>query len=211
MPKNDKSIGSKPSKMTVMLFQLEGNDETIQEGFRTINNAIEKLVNPVVRVIAAPNGGTAVLPLGISKSGDAGPVVDVMAEETLDDEVKTTSSKAPKSGLARKLPMPAIIELELTKGEQPLKEYLEQKKPTSDIRKYLLIAAWLKENLGIDEVGINHIYTCYRAMEWQVPDDVAAPLRSMKRKQYGYFNAGKERGLFAINHIGLGKASSNQE
>ncbi len=67
----------------------------------------------------------------------------------------------------------------------------------------------MKENLKIDEVGIDHIYTGYRAMNWQVPDDVAAPLRSMKQKQYGYFNSGKERGLYAINHIGLGKASAD--
>jgi hypothetical protein len=31
----------------------------------------------------------------------------------------------------------------------------------------------------------------------------------MKQKQYGYFNAGKEKGFFAINHIGIGKANSD--
>jgi len=208
MAKHDKPISNKPSKMTVMLFQLEGNDETLQEGFRTINNAIDKLANPVLRVIAQPSGTALALP---KPQGDQD-AIDVEPDEDSEDETAAAdASKTSKNGVARKFPVPIVLDLDLTQGNPPLKEYLEQKKPKSDIRRYLLIAAWLKENLKIDEVGINHIYTGYRAMNWQSPDDVAAPLRSMRQKHYGYFNKGKEKGFFAINHIGIGEANKANE
>lgn len=180
MAKNEKPIGGKSSKMTVMLFQLEGSDETLQEGFRTINNAIDKLANPVVRVIG-PAAQTPARSIAQPKNGDdaLSQVLDAeVAEGEIDTEEAPVATKTAKSGTARKFPVPVVLNLDLTAGNPPLKQYLDEKKPGSDIKKYLLIAAWMKENLKIDEVGIDHIYTGYRAMNWQVPDDVAAPLRS---------------------------------
>src|SRR5258708_31525240 len=86
--KNDKPISNKPSKMTVMLFQLEGSDETLQEGFRTINNAIDKLANPVVRVIG-PSSAKGLPP---SKNGDDNPaqVVDAEIMDEADEADETT-------------------------------------------------------------------------------------------------------------------------
>jgi len=197
----------KPSKMTVMLFQLEGSDETLQEGFRTINNAIDKLANPVVRVLP-PSAAKA---LASARNGDEAEsqVLDAEFEEASNDPSDSPASpekvaKSKSSGASTPR-QPKVLDLDLKAGSTPLREYLDQKKPSTDNRKYLLIAAWMKANLNLDEVTIDHIYTAYRHMGWTSQKDVGAPLRSMK-SQNGWFGKGKEKGAYAINHIGIDQA-----
>ena len=81
---------------------------------------------------------------------------------------------------------------------------LEQKKPDGDIKRYLVITYWLKKYRNIEEVTMDHAYTCYRHMGtgWQVPGDAAAPFRAMKGKHYGWMKAGSAKGAYVINHLG---------
>lgn len=123
--------------MTVMLFQLEGSDETLQEGFRTINNAIDKLSNPVVRVIG-PAVQTPARGIAQPKNGDESPsqVLDteVVEEEVDNEEAAPIATKTAKSGIARKFAVPGVLDLDLTAGNPPLKQYLDEKKPATDIK-----------------------------------------------------------------------------
>jgi hypothetical protein len=89
----------------------------------------------------------------------------------------------------------------LTSGGIPLKGFIEQKKPDGDIKRYLAIAYWLKKYRTINEVNMDHAYTCYRYLGWQVPADASAPLRAMKSTRYGWMTAGSIRGAYVINHI----------
>ena len=45
--KGGKGSGGGRGKMTVVMFQLEGSDETIQEGFRVFGEALDKMVPAV--------------------------------------------------------------------------------------------------------------------------------------------------------------------
>jgi hypothetical protein len=204
--KNEKPISTKPSKMTVMLFQLEGSDETLQEGFRTINTAIERLANPVVRVIGLPQ------PKGLptSRNGEDNASELLEAEVVEEGETEEVPVERPKTARAPGVPrQPKVLELDFKVGTVPLRTYLDQKNPPSHSRKCLLIAAWLKANLSIDDMTMDHIYTAYRHMGWTSPKDITSPVRGMK-KQNGWFNKGKEEGSYAINHIGIDVADNNK-
>jgi hypothetical protein len=203
--KNEKPVSSKPSKMTVMLFQLEGSDETLQEGFRTINTAIDRLANPVVRVIASSQ--TKGLPASSNVEDKGAEVFE--AEVVEEGETEEVQVERPKTARAPRVPrQPKVLELDFKVGTVPLRTYLEQKNPPSHSRKCLLIAAWLKANLSIDDITMDHIYTAYRHMGWTSPKDITSPVRGMK-KQNGWFNKGKEEGSYAINHIGIDVADNN--
>jgi len=110
----------------------------------------------------------------------------------------------PKSGKAFTTRQPQTIDLDLISGDVPLKTFLEQKNPTSDVKRYLAIAYWLKEYREVSEITMDHAYTCYRHMGtgWNVPKDAASPLRKMKSKQYGWMGNGSTAGSYAINHLG---------
>jgi len=199
--KHEKPATSKPSRMSVMILQFEGSDETMQEGFKTISQAIEKLASPSVRYLPVPSpriGQTQKL-----ADGEESPIIDADYVEP-DQEANSEEVQQPKSSEGRKSQpkAPKVIDLDLKAGTVPLREFLEKKNPTTDSRKYICLAAWLKLNLSIDEVGIDHVYTVYRYMSWTSQRDVGAPLRSMKSTN-GWFDKGKEKGTYRINHIGI--------
>ncbi len=63
--KNPPSTNSGKGKMTVVMFQFEGSDETLQDGFKVIGQALEKLIPTApVYVPALPptRNGQAALP-----------------------------------------------------------------------------------------------------------------------------------------------------
>ncbi len=182
-------------KMTVIHFETESDNATLQENIRSIAQTITRALS-APRVVQT--NAQASLTNGVINDGS-----DHDEEEQVDfeDDGNTTVSVTKKKGGARQYASPEIIELELSSGEKPLKEFLDEKNPENDVKKYLAISYWLKSYLNINEVGMNHAYTCYRHMGWQVPKDAAAPFRAMKQKRYGWMKS-TTRGLFSINHVG---------
>ena len=163
--------------MTVIVFQLKGSDATVQDGIRTISQAIEAMVKPARTVVAQP----AAIPA--KREGSALPPAKEIEEAIEVETEEQVASAPPKSRGPRKYRAPQVIELELGKGALPLKKFLEQKQPgDSDTRRFIVCAVWLKENLSINEVSIDHIHTCYRHMSWQTPKHPQVTLDNLKRK-----------------------------
>jgi hypothetical protein len=141
--------------------------------------------------------------------GNGAAALDTVPEEledfddAIDIETIPVSAK-PKTGKAPTLRQPQPVELDLISGEVPLKAFLEKKNPTSDVKRFLSIAYWLKEYRAINEITMDHAYTCYRHMGtgWNVPKDASSPFRLMKTKKYGWMASGSTPGWFAINHLG---------
>lgn len=197
MAKEDKA----KVKMTVIHFETESDNATLQENIRAIAHTVSRALVSSPR----PLSTSAQLPAG--NGGTADPVAEVDEEEAIDRETMpslSTSSASTKKGASRQYRTPQAVDLDLTSGDVPLRDFLEQKKPDSDIRRYLVIAYWLKKYRNIEEVTMDHAYTCYRDMGtgWQVPGDAAAPLRAMKGKQYGWMKGGSAKGAYVINHLG---------
>jgi len=186
-------------KMTVIHFETESDNETLQENIRSIAQTLSRaLTPPPPRIVHAPaqlasgNGTGSEL-----AQGDNG-------ESALDADFELTPSPKPKpkaKGVAQ-LRTPQPLDLDLNAGDPPFKAFMEQKKPAGDTKKYLVVAQWLKTNLNIEEITMDHAYTCYRAMGWNVPNDAAVPFRNAKAN--GWMKKGATRGAYVINHIGEG-------
>jgi hypothetical protein len=95
---------------------------------------------------------------------------------------------------------PKVIDIDM-KSDVSLSAFAHGKDAGSHHKRYMIAAAWLKEHRGIDAVNADHIYTCYKSMEWpaNVPD-FAQPLRELK---FQHLFDQPARGMYAINHIGL--------
>lgn len=189
-------------KMTVIHFETESNNLTLQENIRAIANTLSRALAPPLRVIpkraqlSTGNGGAAV---EYESNED---LLPDEFEDVIEAEAVPGSAKSKSKSPTLRTPQP--LDLDLITGEVPLKTFLEQKNPTTDLKRYLAIAYWLKEYRGINEITMDHAYTCYRFMGtgWSVPKDASAPLRKMKGKEYGWMNKGSAPGTFAINHLG---------
>lgn len=188
-------------KMTVIHFETESSNATLQENIRAIANTLSRALTPPPRLIPKPTQLTT----GSGVAGDNGSSEAYMPDEfedVIDAEATPVSAKPKNKTVTLRTPQP--LELDLISGNVPLKTFLEQKNPTTDLKRYLAIAYWLKEYRSINEITMDHAYTCYRFMGtgWSVPKDASAPLRKMKGKEYGWMNRGSAPGSFAINHLG---------
>lgn len=201
MAKKDEPRPQSKSKMTFIMFQLDGGDETLQESFKTIGQALQNSFQHAKALPPKQLQPAAGLP---EREVEAQIVEEADEEEGQNGQEPTVSSSSSSSSRTNRPPprSPNVLDLKLTEGNPPLKAFLEQKKPGDEhTKKYLVIAYWLKHNLDINEVTMDHIHTGYRHMQWNTPKDAGAPLRKMRKVQQ-WFNKGSGEGLYAINHIG---------
>jgi len=179
------------SKMTVLVFQLEGNDQTLQDGIRTITGAIDGMVRPMRTLpTAVVNGGAKALSLEEAPSETRVEASEELAAET------ASGGSEPR----RTIKPPRVLP-ELKVPAEDLKKFLEEHKvPDQDNSRYIAVAFFLREKLSIHAVTMDHIYTCYRLLGWNTPKDAAQPLRRLKNQ--GFFEKADEAGAYTLNHVG---------
>jgi hypothetical protein len=186
-------------KVRLVEFELEGSNSSIQESLRSFAAALRTNREQVIPLPAAP-APPAALEAPSPLSGETANTTETLivqpgAETT---RAKQNSGTKPRSKTYRS---PSIMELDLTSGEMSLKDFCDSKNPDSESRKYLVIAAWLKQCRDISTVTPDHIHTCYRHMGWHTPRDAAQPLRDLKCKNQ-WFDKGAGIGEYKINHVG---------
>lgn len=185
-------------KFRVIEFELEGGNAAVQDSMRNLAAAITRGTRPALPALAAKPGGDGVNgSTAVSVTTAPEPDEDLFpAEEAQPGEVPAEPAHARGQ---RRFATPKIIDIDLG-GPLPLKPFCEEKAPDSDLKKYLVIAAWLKEHRQIEAVTIDHIHTCYRHMGWFTPKDAPQPMRDLKRR--AWFNK-TGRSEYAINHVGM--------
>ncbi len=198
MGKQFKASGGGTSRVRFVLFDAEVPDGEMGSLMQTIQNAL-RLPSPaptVQRIAAAPKATAAEPPLGEQPTEV---IEDAEFEEAL-------HQPAARPRAQRKTPKaPNVVEMDM-KSDVSLADFAKGKDAGSHHKRYMIAATWLKEHRGIDAVTADHIYTCYKSMNWptNVPD-FAQPLRELKSAKL-FTQPGK--GLYAINHIGVDKVKN---
>lgn len=189
-----KSTSERPSgEMTVMVFQLKGDDETLQQGLRTIENAVSRVV-PSAPALAQP-------PL-VHRVAPALPGMEDVLEDD-DSVIEADYSEAnDSSGTTRKrtIKSPKVIDVDLESGEVSLATFLA-KCPEQVGMRYLFISYWFKKYRDTPAVSQDHVHTGFRHMGWHTPKNAMQPFRTLK-SQHDWFHKGEEKSTYAINHVG---------
>ena len=96
-----------------------------------------------------------------------------------------------------------LSELDLTKTNIQLTDFMAEKDPSEMFDKYTVIAAWFKQHYNTHEVSQNHIFTAFKHLGWQsqLPEDVGSPSRALK-SQKNWFEKGSGKGLYKMNWSG---------
>jgi hypothetical protein len=130
--------------------------------------------------------------------------VDKQATISKNTDKNSGSSKklqnSSRSKRVRRSAMPEILDIDLDSGEIPFKNFCQQKNPAQESKRYLVIATWFYNYCNQKEISTNHIFTCYRSMGWNTPNDINKPFSNMKPK--GWFK-NVNKNLWSITHIGL--------
>lgn len=172
--------------MTVMVLQIEGDDDTLQEGFRALNKALESIAAPPLLKVLTADQVSQIQYHETDEQEDEAEIIEEV------QRARSAPRKPPKS--------PVIVDLPLQDQSVPLKDFLNPD-PHETNKRYLMIAYWLKRQLGINSISQDHIHTCFRHMGWTTPRDATQPLRDMKSKNE-WFGKGEEKAHYKINHIG---------
>ena len=198
MAKGDRDDRAKV-KFKYVEFELEGGNTSLQESLRSLAASLSRggrTVAVLPQKAATPHSNGASAPEEVDPQQDLFSESDEQLEEIPNEA--PTPTRASRSGKVR---APQILDLDLTSGSMPLAKFCQEKAPDSDIAKYLVIAAWLKQFREISAVSIDHIHTCYRHLGWYTPKNPLQPLIDLKKKK-SWLNKADGKGEYAINHVG---------
>jgi hypothetical protein len=174
-------------------------DAEIAEGdVGSITQAIQNALRgpaPIQRLAPPPPSKSPVVDANGGHISESDPEVEVDVD-VVDAAPETPRQRAPR----KPAPTPNIIDIEMNNG-MSLAAFAQGKDSKSHHKRFLIAAAWLKEHRNIDAVSDDHVYTCYRSLDWptNIPD-FGQPLRELKARK---FFTQPARGLYTINHIGL--------
>jgi hypothetical protein len=102
-----------------------------------------------------------------------------------EENVPAGGESGPKRSYNFKSPT-FLNSLDLSKATKPLEEFVEEKKPTDVMDKYLVILFWLQKHLSVEEVTVDHIYTVFDHLGWkgEMPLKASKPLSDLKSKRH---------------------------
>lgn len=185
-------------RVRVIFVDMEGDSDAIAGAIRDVTSVIrlgQTAVSPGVRSLRSADGGSTSENYEDDSNGVDNGEQEISAPPATADRPKASSSK-------RNLPKPKLVtDIDLRSGAMPLEKYVELKSPKSQIDKYLVAVGWFSEVGGVEEVGIDHVYTVFKAMKWtDLPPDVRQPLNDLERKKELLTKA--SRGFWTLNHLG---------
>jgi hypothetical protein len=186
-----------PSRIRFVMLEAELPDGDLGQITQAIQNAIR---------VSSPNNGLpravtslSTRPTAATTDTDAETQPESGSVENAEGVEESVVASARARG-PRKLRTPKVLDLDLT-TEPSFESFAGNKKPSSDLKRFLVVAAWFKLHRQTDTITADHVYTCYRKIKWpSAIDDFGQPLRDLKRVQFVEM---KNKGLYAINHLGL--------
>jgi hypothetical protein len=181
-------------KFRVFEFEMDGSDESIQDTMKTLAAALTR-------------GGQGPIPVHRRIKADT---PASMAEADTDDEsmeeeeiqvqdVLPKTVQSPKK--TKKLQTYEILEdIRFDETAIALDDFVIQYSLKSDLKRYLAIALWFKDQLKLPEINVRHWYTAFKYLKWTIPNDPAQPIRDLRAKKT--LSKGTSVGHTYINHIG---------
>lgn len=92
------------------------------------------------------------------------------------------------------------LDLDGTNSEIGLHDFMEQLSLQYNLHKTTAFIYYLQNILNLDNITINHVYTCYQAMDYDPPQNLRKNLFDAKTSRYGYICVNK--GLCTVSEKG---------
>jgi hypothetical protein len=182
---NEPISGADRAKVRVIFAEVEGNNESVQEALRTMVSAMSRPVRIISEQKA--NGKTSAL-LQQADIEEAEDTVDQAEEaETLGEDQVTQNARAPR-GTGKKSDRNAGLELVPNlnfrpNGKQALKDFLEDKDPTSDVEVVLTTLHYMQHVMELPKIGPSHVMTAFKEAGKAIPVDVRGTIRNIKKSK----------------------------
>jgi hypothetical protein len=195
-------------RLRLVEVDVDGGTAELAEGFKSFAAAFTRTtgVPATSRVLAAPKPpATTSTAVSDEPQPEEESITDTSEAEpdaTERHEPVANGTDRPKRRTAPKAPR-FLSDLDLTKAGVQLADFAQERSPDGDMDKYAVIAVWFKQQLGVDEITIDHIFTAYGALGWQaqLPDDPSQTFRNLKSNK-NWVDTGSKRGAYKVNWNG---------
>jgi hypothetical protein len=211
MSKKDQvPISSSDGEMTVLLVRLKGNNATLQQGFQALQHSISTLASSSPKALPARSAAPvpAEKPNGHDKASDA-EAPDLFESETENEPAEDGADNSSiRQSPKRSFRQPNLVaDFDPDNFDPPLAKFLETA-PVGDAvqDKYLSLAYWLNKHAKVAEFSVDHIYTCYKSLQWPAPERWAKPLANLAHQDF--LEQGSSRGWYKITVPGEKKITN---
>lgn len=182
-------LNSKPEEqeeMTVVILRFRGGGDTLRKGFETVSHALSAL-NPSVQQLAVDRHHQEV-----HEASSAGTIDE---NELADGEGQDESDEAQSGGTSRPRRKPQFLkEFNLSPENQiSLKDFASKKNPKTLHEKHLVAATWVSSHGGQPIFTVPHVFTCFRAMQWEEQTDFSQPMRQLSRTKSFFASLGDKK------------------
>lgn len=122
-----------------------------------------------------------------------------------EDQEASNSTQSHKAKSRKKNGMSNIqlikdLDLSGTDSIKSLKDFMEEKRPASNVQKTTVFVYYLQNFLELDEITIDHIFTCYKSMNYRIPNNLQQNLSDTSSSKYGYIN--RKDGKYSMTILG---------
>lgn len=173
-------------------FEVEGSEDFVSKELTEIRELLKAGLLPVQQAQAEDEDGPELAPQADGPKRD----------EEVDDGSAHHAQTAKRRPRQRKHSAYQVITLDLRgSGGNSLQDFVKAKNPKGNPDRYVTVAYWLKTHHSLDEIGDNHIYTCFKTLNWPLPTDIRKIFANAKRRN-GFFDVGSKLGMFRLNVVG---------
>lgn len=81
-----------------------------------------------------------------------------------------------------------------------LKDFIAERNASSNVQKTAAFVYYLQNILNIEEITIDHIFTCYKSMGFRMPNNLQQNLTDTSSSRYGYIS--RKDGKYTMTVVG---------
>lgn len=127
-------------------------------------------------------------------------IIERKEEQEASNSTSTHKAKNRKKNGTGNIQLIKDLDLSGTDSIKSLKDFMEEKKPVSNVQKTTAFVYYLQNLLELDEITIDHIFTCYKSMNYRIPNNLQQNLSDTSSSKYGYIN--RKDGKYSMTIFG---------
>jgi hypothetical protein len=161
MKKDDKA------RVRVFFGEIEGDNESIRDGLRSIAQAVNRTFQSGTRVVKVITSGNNLNEKDITANLEQQLIdADLGDEEDIGDGDDSDSEKQRKGTRPKKPPTYSFVkDLDLRpQGKTSLRVFYENKKPSGPQQILTLVVYYLQHELEVKNISANHVYTALKEL-----------------------------------------------
>jgi hypothetical protein len=178
---SESGSGTDKAKVRVFFAEVDGNNDSIQEALRTMVSAMSR----PVRVISDQRTNGKPVELLAADVEEIEEEIEQDAEvNSSEEEASARKARGTGKKIDRNAGLSLVPDLNFRPaGQKSLKEFIERKKPQSDVEIVMLVVHYMQHTMKLPKIGPAHVMTALKDVGKAIPVDLRQTIRNLKKSK----------------------------